>query len=175
MSKTSRMKRSNSATSRKEDNMADAVDNKPVHESKKVKAVTHDGVKVETQTVDAKFGGVEGSINYLRATALTPEGALAMAGSQGITKTVKDKDGNDTEVQLTDEEKFLKYFNAGYDAAMRITARNELAVIVEGPEKQINAIALRIGKHRGITGTDEEIIKGAKALPGFDTLLQLMG
>lgn len=156
--------------------MADETAVKPVHESKRVKAVVNDGVKVETQTVDAKFGTVEGSITYPRCTALTPDGALAMAASLGLTKTVtKIVDGKDveTEEKLDDQDAFLKYFNAGYDSAMRLTARNELAVAIEGPEKQINAVASRIAKLK--FGDDsEENIKKVRALPEFNSLVTLM-
>lgn len=155
--------------------MTETNQDKAVHESKKVKAITAEGVKVETQTVDAKFGTVEGSITYPRLTALTPAGALAMASAQKLTKDGPEVDGKPTEVEMPDEEKFLKYFNAGYDAAMRITARNELAVLIEGPEKQINAIALRIAKVKGFEGTDEEMVKKVKALPEFATLIAVMG
>lgn len=149
-----------------------------VHESKKVKSVQADGVNVEVQQVDAKFGSVSGSINYPRCTALTPAGALAMASSLPLTHTVeKTVDGKTTEVEepLSDEAKFLKFFNAGYDAAMRLTARNELAVLIEGPEKQINAVALRIAKIRNFEGTEEEMIKKVKALPEFATLVAVLG
>lgn len=149
-----------------------------VHESKKVKAVAGpaEDVKVETQKVDAKFGNVEGSINYPRVTALSPAGALLIAASQPLTKTVtKTVDGKETEVDepLSDTDKFLKYFNAGYDAAMRITARNELAVLIEGPEKQIDMVAKRIAKIK--FGDDsEESVKKVRALPEFASLVAVM-
>lgn len=176
MSKAHRTKRNN-APSKSGDNMAEvATEVKTVHESKKVKPITADGVKTETQQVDATFGKVEGSISYPRATALTVAGALEMAKAQNLTKTEKvTVDGKETEkeVPLTDEEKFLKYFNAGYDATMRLTARNELAVIVEGPEKQINAIASRIAKSKYGDDSDENIAK-VKALPEFTALVAVM-
>lgn len=145
-----------------------------VHESKKVKPVVNDGVTVEVQKVDATFGKVSGSITYPRCTATTPDGALALANSQPLMKDgPKDADGNVTEVPQTDTEKFLKYFNAGYDAAMRITARNELAVLIEGPEKQIAAVAGRIAKIRFGDDSDENV-KKVRALPEFASLLALM-
>lgn len=154
--------------------MADATENVTVHESKRVKAVTNAGVTVETQTVDAKFGTVSGSITYPRCIATTPDGALALANSQPLTKDGPlDKDGKPTEVAMSDTEKFLKYFNAGYDAAARITARNELAVLIEGPEKQINSVAARIAKIKFGDDSVENIAK-VKALPEFSTLVAVM-
>ena len=172
MSKDKRARRNNA---QKEDSMTTETATAVVHESKKVKAITGEGVKSEVQKVDAKFGSVEGSINYPRVTALTVAGALLIAQAHKLTKDgPNDKDGKPTEVEMTDEEKFLKYFNAGYDAAMRITARNELAVLIEGPEKQINAVALRIAKIKGLEGTEEDMIKKVKALPEFATLVAVM-
>lgn len=178
MSKSFRTRGNNSSVKpQRRTTMADETTTKPVHESKRVKAVVNDGVKVETQTVDAKFGTVEGSITYPRCTATTPDGALAMAASLGLTKTVETKNADGTvtesEVKLDDQDAFLKYFNAGYDSAMRLTARNELAVAIEGPEKQINAVASRIAKLK--FGDDsEENIKKVRALPEFNSLVTLM-
>lgn len=178
MSKQFRSRRNGSAYTTKEDSqMADAVATEtPVHESKKVKAVEFksptDG-ETSTQKVDAKFGNVEGSITYPRNVAKTIQGAIAIVQSLGLKKTVGEGDSA-KEVPMEDQEAVLKFFNAGYDASQRLTARNELAVLIEGPEKQIDAIAKRIAKFK--FGEDsEEAIKKVKALPEFNSLVAMMG
>lgn len=153
--------------------VATLSDGSTVSVSRKIKPVETPGVTSTPQLVEATFGKVEGKIVYPRNVATTADGALAMADALGYTKTVKNEKGEDVEQKLDSVEAFLKVFNSGYDAGARITARNELAVVIEGPEKQLNAVASRIAKIK-YGNDDEASIAKVKALPEFASLVAVM-
>lgn len=83
---------------------------------------TEDEVKVEQKGKDepARRG-------YVRLTALTIEGALALVGGRMTKVTEGDDKGNGV----------LDYFNYGFDLGVRSTERNKLLASLEGPEKAI--------------------------------------
>lgn len=94
---------------------------RPLVESGAIVA-TEDEVKVEQKGKDepAKRG-------YVRLTAATIEGALALVGGRMNKVTEGDDKGNGV----------LDYFNYGFDLGVRSTERNKLLASLEGPEKAI--------------------------------------
>lgn len=111
---------------------------KPLVESGAIVA-TEDEVKVEQKGKDepAKRG-------YVRLTATTIEGALALCGDRMTKVTEGDDKGNGV----------LDYFNYGFDLGVRSNERNALLATLEGPEKAIE---------RGVKGLVAAGIPEAKA------------
>lgn len=123
-------------------------------QSTKVKGVTAPGVKNSTETVRIKDGdAVIGEVTFIGSEAETPDGALAMASSLNLTKTVE-QDGKEVDVDMTDEEKFLYIFNSGFTARARLYARNELSTKLEGPEKQYAQLIKRTAAVKSISLDD---------------------
>lgn len=83
---------------------------------------TEDKVKVEQKGKDEPA-----TRGYVRLTAVTIEGALALVGGRMVKVAEGDDKGNGV----------LDYFNYGYDLGVRSTERNKLLASLEGPEKAI--------------------------------------
>lgn len=83
---------------------------------------TLDSVKVEQKGKDEPA-----TREYVRLTALTIEGAVALCGGRMNKVTEGDDKGNGV----------LDYFNYGFDLGVRSNERNRLLASLEGPEKAI--------------------------------------
>jgi hypothetical protein len=83
---------------------------------------TEDAVKVEVKGKDEPA-----TRSYVRLTAASIEGALALVGGRMNKVTEGDEKGNGV----------LDYFNYGFDLGVRSTERNKLLASLEGPEKAI--------------------------------------
>lgn len=94
---------------------------RPLVESGAIVA-TVDQVKVEQKGKDEPA-----TREYVRLTAATIEGALALTGGRMVKVTEGDDKGNGV----------LDYFNYGYDLGIRSNERNKLLASLEGPEKAI--------------------------------------
>lgn len=82
---------------------------------------------VDTVTAEQKGKEEKASREYLRLTAETIEGALALTGGRMVKVTEGDAKGNGV----------LDYFNYGFDLGVRSNERNKLLASLEGPEKAI--------------------------------------
>jgi len=94
---------------------------KPLVESGAIDA-TEDEVKVEVKGQDKPA-----TRSYVRLTAVTIEGALALVGGRMNRVAEGDNKGNGV----------LDYFNYGFDLGVRSNERNALLRSLEGPEKGI--------------------------------------
>jgi hypothetical protein len=94
---------------------------RPLVESGAIKA-TLDKVTAEQKGKEEKA-----TREYVRLTALTVEGALALCGGRMVKVTEGDAKGNGV----------LDYFNYGFDLGVRSNERNALLTSLEGPEKGI--------------------------------------
>lgn len=83
---------------------------------------TEDQVKVEQKGKDEPA-----TRSYVRLTAATIEGALALCEGRMTKVTEGDAKGNGV----------LDYFNYGFDLGVRSNERNRLLTSLEGPEKAI--------------------------------------
>jgi hypothetical protein len=95
-------------------------------------------IKATVDEVSAEQKGKEEKAKreYVRLTALTVEGALALCGGRMDKVGAKDENGKDIAPELRGNG-VLDYFNYGYDLGVRSTERNELLRSLEGPEKGI--------------------------------------
>jgi hypothetical protein len=100
---------------------------------------TEDSVKVEQKGKDEPA-----TRGYVRLTAATIEGALALCSGRMNKVAEGDDKGNGV----------LDYFNYGYDLGVRSNERNKLLASLEGPEKAIE---------RGVKGLVAAGIPEAKA------------
>lgn len=112
---------------------------------------TEDAVKVEQKGKDEPA-----TRGYVRLTAATIEGALALCGGRMTKVTEGDDKGNGV----------LDYFNYGFDLGVRSNERNRLLASLEGPEKAIE---------RGVKGLVAAGIDRATAIGIVVTQLKAQG
>lgn len=94
------------------------------------KALVDSGaISATVDKVSAEVKGREDKAEreYVRLTAETIEGALALTGGRMTKVTEGDAKGNGV----------LDYFNYGFDLGVRSNERNKLLASLEGPEKAI--------------------------------------
>lgn len=119
-----------------DERIADAL--KPLVASGAIEA-TIDKVKAEIKGKDEPA-----TREYVRLTAVTIEGALALVDGRMVKVVEGENKGNGV----------LDYFNYGYDLGVRSNERNKLLATLEGPEKAIE---------RGVKGLVAAGIPEAKA------------
>lgn len=92
-------------------------------------SVASGAIKATIDKVTAEQKGKEEKAEreYVRLTALTVEGALALCDGRMNKVTEGDAKGNGV----------LDYFNYGFDLGVRSNERNKLLATLEGPEKAI--------------------------------------
>lgn len=83
---------------------------------------TEDAVKVEQKGKEEPA-----TRGYVRLTAASIEGAIALCGGRMVKVSEGDEKGNGV----------LDYFNYGFDLGVRSNERNKLLSSLEGPEKAI--------------------------------------
>lgn len=95
-------------------------------------------LEAEVKTVEVEVKGQKDKAkrDYVRLTALTIEGGLALVGGRMTKVSAKDEDGKDVPVEQRGNG-VLDYFNYGFDLGVRSTVRNALLLTLEGPEKAI--------------------------------------
>lgn len=82
---------------------------------------------VDTVSAEIKGKDEKATREYVRLTAETIEGAMALTGGRMTKVTEGDAKGNGV----------LDYFNYGHDLGVRSNERNKLLASLEGPEKAI--------------------------------------
>ncbi len=114
-------------------------------------------LEAEMKTVEVEVKGQKDKAkrDYVRLTALTIEGGLALVGGRMTKVSAKDEDGKDVPVEQRGNG-VLDYFNYGYDLGVRSTVRNALLLTLEGPEKAIE----RGVKGLMAAGIDETVARG---------------
>jgi len=91
---------------------------------------------------------------YVRLSAMSAKGQLALCNGKMVPSTPKPEEGEDERTEVEKADGACDYFNYGYDLNRRAEVRQALSNILQGPEKAIKKAVDGLVANGGFTAEE---------------------